>query len=565
MDILTAGEQYLGIEGHGGCTMSEYRGYLLRLLGEIDRICRKNGIEYFLIYGTLIGAVRHNGFIPWDDDADVAMTRDGYNKFRECCASELGEEFDLVSYIDDENYGYLFPKLRMKNTTYIIRSEISRHGRSAGFFVDIIILDYLSENRMKAYIQQRATLALHRLVSPGFYQHTIGLNAAENFLVGASRLLLGRKRAIRLAERIITSQKAEDCSQVIAQIIMRQATAVYVYDKSHFAKGVDVPFESLTLKIPQNSIELLHRCYCKGAAHANVLLENIPDDEQRYITERRLWYFNDIMYIPPDRARDHHLEIVFDKDHPSSYYDEKYFADFDKKKNDRCAVKERASRERARKPLRVMNANETIARADCMSLMLSEYVRSSMQRHPDVGSMTMAEALETSSGICRLNIYHERVLSAEERQYCLRVMLASGYGGVAQRMCQRMAAENPELDISEEQRATENMLEAYYAVFENRSDVIRRYTESNSDFFAYLLGGVLDYMCGNDEKARIRLTECLKMDNSLFIAHYFLGLIAEREGNGEEARQMFTEAINDTSYMPLIQMAIDKLRNYTEQ
>ena len=61
----------------------------LELLIEVDRICRKCGIHYNIIAGTLLGAVRHGGFIPWDDDADVAMLRPEYEKFRKACETEL--------------------------------------------------------------------------------------------------------------------------------------------------------------------------------------------------------------------------------------------------------------------------------------------------------------------------------------------------------------------------------------------------------------------------------------------------------------------------------------------
>lgn len=66
---------------------------LLVLLKEIRRICEKYDIEYFLEAGTLIGAIRHNGFIPWDDDCDVSMTVPNYKKFLKICENELGPEF----------------------------------------------------------------------------------------------------------------------------------------------------------------------------------------------------------------------------------------------------------------------------------------------------------------------------------------------------------------------------------------------------------------------------------------------------------------------------------------
>ena len=114
---------------------------LLILLSEFDRICRKNKIRYILDSGTLIGAVRHNGFIPWDDDADVAMLRKDYKKFIKACKRDLNHDlFTLDTIHTSKNSILNFGKLKLNNTIWVERGNenINIHQ---GVYIDIFPLD----------------------------------------------------------------------------------------------------------------------------------------------------------------------------------------------------------------------------------------------------------------------------------------------------------------------------------------------------------------------------------------------------------------------------------------
>ena len=91
----------------------------LTMLNEFDRICKKNELNYFFTGGTLLGAVRHKGFIPWDDDIDVGMLRKDFNKFIKCCKKDLGDDYILESYHTSNKSWRLYMKIRLKDTIFI--------------------------------------------------------------------------------------------------------------------------------------------------------------------------------------------------------------------------------------------------------------------------------------------------------------------------------------------------------------------------------------------------------------------------------------------------------------
>lgn len=122
----------------------------LIILKEIDRICQKNNINYFIADGTCLGAVRHQGFIPWDDDADIGMSREDFKKFIKALENDLGSDFAFQCYEKDKRFLVPWPamKIRLKNTyikekNFLLRNKCKECN---GIFVDIFIYDYRAKN-----------------------------------------------------------------------------------------------------------------------------------------------------------------------------------------------------------------------------------------------------------------------------------------------------------------------------------------------------------------------------------------------------------------------------------
>ena len=120
----------------------------LLILKEIKRLCDKHSIRYILAFGSCLGAVRHDGFIPWDDDIDVAMPLDDYKRFLEICKLELNEDFFLQTFETDKNYYYPFAKVRKNNTAFITWNSRNHHIHQ-GFWVDIFPIVKIPKNPMK--------------------------------------------------------------------------------------------------------------------------------------------------------------------------------------------------------------------------------------------------------------------------------------------------------------------------------------------------------------------------------------------------------------------------------
>ena len=99
--------------------LSEVQKHLFEILREFHRICKKHNIKYTLEGGTLLGAVKYGGFVPWDDDLDVVMLRDEYEKFLEVCKTELSDKFFIQNYNTEKEFPLNFTKLRYNDTRYV--------------------------------------------------------------------------------------------------------------------------------------------------------------------------------------------------------------------------------------------------------------------------------------------------------------------------------------------------------------------------------------------------------------------------------------------------------------
>ncbi len=123
--------------------MNKLQSVQLMILKDVDKICAENDLNYFLIGGTLLGAVRHKGFIPWDDDVDIAMYRNDYNKFIDIMTKYDSERYFVQNFKTDNEYIRYITKIRL-NGTKQVESEVRTTNIHHGIYIDVFPLDYIS-------------------------------------------------------------------------------------------------------------------------------------------------------------------------------------------------------------------------------------------------------------------------------------------------------------------------------------------------------------------------------------------------------------------------------------
>lgn len=191
-----------------GGRLADLHKALFICLDEFDRICRANGIKYFLGGGSLLGAVRHGGMIPWDDDMDVMMLRDDYRRFLEVVGSEIDDEkFFFQSAETDSDYHSIFTKIRLNGTVFTTRFS-SRFGSShQGIFLDIFVHDKTADIKLLQKLHVFATLFARSMVFHKWEGTPMHFYGKAKLLCRLATRYIKRtdmKKLERIQERVVT-------------------------------------------------------------------------------------------------------------------------------------------------------------------------------------------------------------------------------------------------------------------------------------------------------------------------------------------------------------------------
>lgn len=214
----------------------------MEMLLEVKRICEKNQIKYSLIGGTLLGAVRHQGFIPWDDDVDVGMLRRDYERFRKACRTDL--DFNRFYFQDDRNtkgYRWGYGKLRKKNTLF--QRENQEHlDFGQEIFIDIFPLDYVPDN-----LFLRRGHALFCFCVRKMLWSPVGTKVEKDPLKRQVYSLLSRIPKKQVYKHYYRYLKTRKKSHTV-RLNLFPTKKPYGFPKRYFEELIDVAFEGVVFK-----------------------------------------------------------------------------------------------------------------------------------------------------------------------------------------------------------------------------------------------------------------------------------------------------------------------------
>lgn len=271
--------------------MTEIQNIELDILKEIIIICENNNINYFLVCGSALGAAKYNGFIPWDDDIDVGMFRNDYERFLEIAPKQLPSHLFLQNYKSDKYYPLFFSKIRNSNTTFL-QTSFNDIDMNHGVYVDVFPLDtYPKKKISQILLEKKKWLYAHEIACAWNTKRGRFGEILKQFFI-----FLGKKenvsKSIKKYEKTVAFYKGER-GNIIVNFGNWQGKLEYA-PKEQYGNGTLATFEGLKVRIPERYDEYLTQKYNDWRAE-----------------------------LPPEQQVGHHYADIIDLNRPYTDYIEK--------------------------------------------------------------------------------------------------------------------------------------------------------------------------------------------------------------------------------------------------
>ena len=233
---------------------------MLEILVEFDRYCKQHDLTYFLGYGTLLGAIRHNGFIPWDNDIDVVMLRDDYNKLRQLLVIEpISANLHALDY----RFEKTFPFLKITDVRTVVREKYLETENNLGLYIDVFPLDIIPDDPKLIKKIQKKCFLLYKLYAFTSYRFGTGKNLVKKmfkFLLFPLRLFVNQQRVCKMLDFFYTTLPV-NCSSKLINLVWGLPDDRDVYDITWYHDVISVSFEGYNFNAPNQYDLILKQQY----------------------------------------------------------------------------------------------------------------------------------------------------------------------------------------------------------------------------------------------------------------------------------------------------------------
>lgn len=256
--------------------MKQVRAAQLEVLNDVDKACRENGIQYFAEWGTLLGAVRHHGFIPWDDDMDICMKRPDYNRFLEIAEKIMPSNYKIYNLKSHNNDGNMVSRIiNTDQISYDAEKLKKYHGVPYVIGLDIFPLDYISDNKEDDELQSNVIVMISSIMNviksiqdnnvqldeENLTQINMQLSQVEN-ICGVT---INREDDIVQQLNILIDRMCgiyrENEAEYITIMLLWVGGKNYRFPKKYYDKAIRIPFENTTIPVPYAYDSILKKKY----------------------------------------------------------------------------------------------------------------------------------------------------------------------------------------------------------------------------------------------------------------------------------------------------------------